>query len=716
MNTGTDPGSETVITSTNDTESSLKLRTRSATASSLTSDQEIKSAFASKDFNSPQLSLETKRTRSTTKLMEKSINGRISSSIKQLQHHEGKEKTTDFSKSSFSVGEPVGYHLAERSSTITPSSGYESSSTDNTLQSNEFSYAEGGNATDSFNTKRRLRKKNNSSSMQPTVTMKRIANKKSVDDNILENTIKDDKKAINSSDLQFDSNRAIDENILNRNTNLKDVNILTSSKSEDYHHWLKRSKSCTDIIKETAKDIKYNNKNVLGEYIVEDIESLDLWKDKPLFYVKWLNYPRSDNTWETLENLSECILLEGFVENQTNHYKYYIEDILNDVRNEIDIKNITIEQFNCDLRLMVNAESSSNSIITNSHKDNQTVNNFTKLICQLNNYDAISFKIDLILMAQMKVFKSRKAAKRAIIRQRIMHGVLMQRFQEKRQKQLQLLKEWEKKMNLIEQQAPIRIENLVDFDVLDENFQYIGENIAGKGVKIVDEPLIGCQCVTSLSGQCISVRKLCCPHLAGAFFPYNRNGFLCIYPGEAIYECNSSCKCSENCGNRVIQKGRNNCLCLFKTSNGRGWGVKTDKALQKGLFVAEYVGEVITTEEANERGKHYDSVGRTYLFDLDYNNKSESLYSIDAAMFGNIGHFFNHSCDPNLAVFPFWINNLDINIPRLAFFSLRFIKAGEELTFDYIRNDISTGDYQNLSTAEKVSCRCGAKNCRKVLF
>jgi len=37
-----------------------------------------------------------------------------------------------------------------------------------------------------------------------------------------------------------------------------------------------------------------------------------------------------------------------------------------------------------------------------------------------------------------------------------------------------------------------------------------------------------------------------------------------------------------------------------------------------------------------------DSEGRTYLFDLDFNDV-DCMYSIDAAQMGNASHFINHS-------------------------------------------------------------------------
>ena len=46
-------------------------------------------------------------------------------------------------------------------------------------------------------------------------------------------------------------------------------------------------------------------------------------------------------------------------------------------------------------------------------------------------------------------------------------------------------------------------------------------------------------------------------------------------------------------------------LCIFRTGNGRGWGLKTVEAIKKNSFVIEYVGEVITNEEAEKRGVQY---------------------------------------------------------------------------------------------------------------
>ena len=56
-------------------------------------------------------------------------------------------------------------------------------------------------------------------------------------------------------------------------------------------------------------------------------------------------------------------------------------------------------------------------------------------------------------------------------------------------------------------------------------------------------------------------------------------------------------------------------LCIYQTDNNCGWGVKTLENIKKGSFVVEYVGEVITNEEAEERGKKY---GMFYNYYANY--------------------------------------------------------------------------------------------------
>ncbi|XP_017140697.1 histone-lysine N-methyltransferase Su(var)3-9 isoform X1 [Drosophila miranda] len=453
----------------------------------------------------------------------------------------------------------------------------------------------------------------------------------------------------------------------------------------------RRRSSCVQIPTPAAKRSRNNDGTTVkrrpkGEYIVEKIESVEVVQFQPVFFVKWLGYDVSANTWESYVNLSDCAEMEKFVERHLQLHQHYIAQLtgeldtqLSDIPPTEDLKTISIAEIDA--------------------------------------YDPLELQIDFILLAQYRAAASRSQREPERIGARALHRMQVRRSHFARRKQLIDLSRFEQRMNRVELPSPpIRVENNWDLDTIDSGFKYIQKNIIGEGVPKPQAGLVGCMCRHESGEQC-TASSMCCGRMAGEIFAYDRTtGRLRLRPGSAIYECNSRCSCDESCTNRVVQNRRKHPLVLFKTSNGSGWGVRTPQPLKKGVFVCEYIGEIITCEEANERGKAYDDNGRTYLFDLDYNISRYSEYTVDAANFGNISHFINHSCDPNLAVFPCWIEHLNMALPHLVFFTIRPIKAGEELSFDYIRADNEEVPYENLSTAARVQCRCGAANCRKVLF
>ncbi|CAO1326729.1 unnamed protein product [Diamesa serratosioi] len=83
----------------------------------------------------------------------------------------------------------------------------------------------------------------------------------------------------------------------------------------------------------------------------------------------------------------------------------------------------------------------------------------------------------------------------------------------------------------------------------------------------------------------------------------------------------------------------------------------------------------------------------------------ERVYILDAKQCGNVGRYFNHSCQPNLFVQSVFVDSHDPRFPWVSFFASRTIKAGEELTWNY--------NYDVGSVPGKVLyCKCGSKNCR----
>ena len=161
-------------------------------------------------------------------------------------------------------------------------------------------------------------------------------------------------------------------------------------------------------------------------------------------------------------------------------------------------------------------------------------------------------------------------------------------YRKLREEVTKALKVWEKKLNAIQTDpAPIYVENSVDLEGPPDNFCYINDYMEGIGITIPQDPIVGCECV-----DCFQEKTTCCGSNAGGEFAYYKNKRVRVPPGTPIYECNKRCKCGPQCPNRLVQLGRRHKVCLFRTANGRGWGVKALQKITKGSFVVEYVGEV----------------------------------------------------------------------------------------------------------------------------
>lgn len=152
----------------------------------------------------------------------------------------------------------------------------------------------------------------------------------------------------------------------------------------------------------------------------------------------------------------------------------------------------------------------------------------------------------------------------------------------------QRLHRWEAHLNQTRNHpGRIFVINEVDFEGPPKHFTYINNYKVGPGI-VLDEMAVGCDCNNCLEEPVNG----CCPGASLHRMAYNDRGQVRIRPGQPIYECNSRCNCGPDCPNRVVQKGIQFDLCIFKTENGRGWGVRTLQHIKKNTFVMEYVGEV----------------------------------------------------------------------------------------------------------------------------
>ena len=124
-------------------------------------------------------------------------------------------------------------------------------------------------------------------------------------------------------------------------------------------------------------------------------------------------------------------------------------------------------------------------------------------------------------------------------------------------------------------------------------------------------------------------------------------------------------------------------------------GVFAKTAIPKNARILEYVGEKITTREAEIRGpkvlnrsKNDITRGAVYIFELN------KRYDIDGNVPWNTAGIINHSCDPNC-------ESVNIN-GHIWICAIREIAKGEELAYNY---------GYNFENWQEHPCRCGAKNC-----
>ncbi|XP_037934418.1 histone-lysine N-methyltransferase ash1 isoform X2 [Teleopsis dalmanni] len=164
-------------------------------------------------------------------------------------------------------------------------------------------------------------------------------------------------------------------------------------------------------------------------------------------------------------------------------------------------------------------------------------------------------------------------------------------------------------------------------------------------------------------------------------------------------ECSpSSCPTREKCHNQRIQRHEvAPGVERFMTDN-KGWGVRTKLPIQKGTYILEYVGEVVTEREFKDRmGTIYLNDNHHYCLHLD------GGLVIDGHRMGSDGRFVNHSCLPNCEMQKWSVNGLS----RMALFAKRDVEEGEELTYDY--------NFALFNPSEGQPCRCNTPQCRGVI-
>ena len=129
-------------------------------------------------------------------------------------------------------------------------------------------------------------------------------------------------------------------------------------------------------------------------------------------------------------------------------------------------------------------------------------------------------------------------------------------------------------------------------------------------------------------------------------------------------------------------------LYKVKNSNIDKRGLCASKDIKHGVKIIVYAGKLITKKETEQNLK-FDNKKDIYLFNIN------EKYDLDGDFSWNTARLINHSCNPNCEVegegLKLWIS------------SLRKIKKGEELTYDYGFG--YDADYK------QFPCKCQSMNC-----
>jgi uncharacterized protein len=107
----------------------------------------------------------------------------------------------------------------------------------------------------------------------------------------------------------------------------------------------------------------------------------------------------------------------------------------------------------------------------------------------------------------------------------------------------------------------------------------------------------------------------------------------------------------------------------FRVGRSRtGLGLFATEPIKKKTAIVRYTGTRITQEEAVRR----ENRGAKYLFEIN------TRWVIDGASRRNVARYANHSCRPNAEA--------NIIKGKIILKSIKNIKPGDEITYDYGRN------------------------------
>jgi hypothetical protein len=139
----------------------------------------------------------------------------------------------------------------------------------------------------------------------------------------------------------------------------------------------------------------------------------------------------------------------------------------------------------------------------------------------------------------------------------------------------------------------------------------------------------------------------------------------------------------------------------LRTSKIHGTGVYAARRIPAGTRIFEYVGEIISADEADRRHPvNPDDPFHTFFFALSNGTV------IDGNVGGNDAKWINHSCEPNC-------ETEESDDFRVFILALRDIGRGEELYYDY---GLVLDERLTKTVREQYRCLCGTPSCRGTML
>ena len=239
-----------------------------------------------------------------------------------------------------------------------------------------------------------------------------------------------------------------------------------------------------------------------------------------LYFVKWIGYDESDNTWEPIGNLEEC----------RDNLKEFYHQRIKDRESATPVRKRQLE-----VPPDPRAHFERRSEFIESIFNQPCLSELEKFFVA-NRKNKTTIWTETELNQKLDELEKSKAKNEKKL-EKVRFQLMMKHVNDYRRKQLERLEQYEKEINKLENPR-VSVENNADLEGPPRHMTYVTVSKPSGGIVIPDDPVIGCECDSACS---LATAKTCCPHLNSpdtTDFPYTKYGYL----RDELYKNRSSGK------------------------------------------------------------------------------------------------------------------------------------------------------------------------------